>query len=78
MDFRIRDIALPEEKVPALSFIDGSQHYEHGVEPNCRLDDAVAAEHFALLSERMTTNKGRIFVAELAGRAIGWAVFFVE
>jgi GNAT superfamily N-acetyltransferase len=78
MNFRIRDIALPEEKAAALSFIDGSQRYEHDVEPNRRLDDAVATEHFALLCERMTTNKGRIFVAELDGGVIGWAVFFVE
>jgi GNAT superfamily N-acetyltransferase len=78
MNFRIRDIALPEEKAAALSFIDGSQRYEHDVEPNRRLDEAVAAEHFALLSERMATNRGRIFVAELDGRVVGWAVFFVE
>jgi len=78
MSFRIRDIALPEEKAAALAFIEGSQRYEHDVEPNRRLDDAVAAEHFALLRERMATNRGRIFVAELDGRVVGWAVFFVE
>lgn len=78
MSFRVRDIALPEEKAAALSFIDGSQRYEHIVEPNRRCDDAVASEHFAHLIGRMETNTGRIFVAEQVGRAIGWAVFFVE
>jgi len=78
MNFRIRDIALPEDKAAALSFIDGSQRYEHGVEPNRRLDDTVAAEHFTLLCERIATNRGRIFVAERDGRVIGWAAFFVE
>jgi GNAT superfamily N-acetyltransferase len=78
MSFHIRDIALPEDKAAALSFIDGSQRYEHFVEPNRRLDDAVAAEHFALLLERLATTKGRMFVAEQDGRAIGWAAFFVE
>ena len=78
VNVRIRDIALPEEKAAALSFIDGSQRYEHDVEPNRKLDGAVAAEHFALLRERMTTNRGRMFVAELDRRVVGWAVFFVE
>jgi hypothetical protein len=78
MNVRIRDIALPEEKAAVLSFIDGSQRYEHEVEPNRRLDGAVAAEHFALLSERMATNRGRMFVAELDRRVVGWAVFFVR
>jgi GNAT superfamily N-acetyltransferase len=78
MAFRIRDFDAPRDKSAALSFILGSQQYEHEVEPDRRLDPAVAGEHYAALTKRIGTNKGRIFVADDDGRAIGWAVFLVE
>jgi GNAT superfamily N-acetyltransferase len=73
----IRDIRLPHDKPDGLSFIMGSQRFEHAVEPNRRLDPAVAEEHFAVLTERVATERGRIFVADDDGRAIGWGVFIV-
>jgi GNAT superfamily N-acetyltransferase len=73
----IRDIRLPHDKSAALSFIMGSQRFEHAVEPNRRLDPEVAEEHFAVLTERVAKDSGRIFVAEEDGRAIGWGVFIV-
>jgi GNAT superfamily N-acetyltransferase len=78
MSFRIRDMNIPEDEAAALSFIMGSQHYEHAFEPNRRLDPAVADEHYAVLAKKVETNQGRIFVAEENGAAIGWAVFLVE
>jgi GNAT superfamily N-acetyltransferase len=73
----IRDIRLPDDKAAALSFIMGSQRFEHVVEPNRRLDPAVAEEHFAVLMERVAKDTGRMFVAEEDGSAIGWGVFIV-
>jgi len=78
MSFRVRDIGLAEDMTAALSFILGSQQYEHVFEPDRRLDSAVADEHFAALMKRVAENKGRVLIAEQNGRAIGWAVFLVE
>src|ERR1700679_1444858 len=79
MSFRIRDIVLPQEKAAALSFIDGSQRYEHRIEPNRRLDDAVAAEHFTLLRERWRQTRDACsspnrISASLAGRSSSWKI----
>ncbi|HEV2650372.1 MAG TPA: GNAT family N-acetyltransferase [Rhizomicrobium sp.] len=74
---KIRDIRLPDDKTAALSFIMGSQRFEYAVEPNRRLDPQVADEYFTVLMERVATEKGRAFVAEEDGRAIGWGVFIV-
>jgi GNAT superfamily N-acetyltransferase len=74
---KIRDIRLPDDKPAALSFIMGSQRFEHAVEPNRRLDPAVADEQFAVLMERVASEKGRVFTAEEDSRAIGWGVFIV-
>ncbi|SKA40517.1 Acetyltransferase (GNAT) family protein [Enhydrobacter aerosaccus] len=78
MSFSIRDIILPEERGTALSFIDGTQRYEYAIEPDRRLDDAVASEHLAQLVERVAINGGRIFIAEQNSRPVGWAVFLIE
>jgi GNAT superfamily N-acetyltransferase len=73
----IRDLELPDDKAAVLSFIMGSQRYEHAFEPNRRLDPAVAEEQLAFLLEGVAEHQGRVFVAEEDGRAIGWAVFVV-
>jgi GNAT superfamily N-acetyltransferase len=78
MTLRIRDISLPQDKEAALSFIWGSQSYEHAFEPDRRMDSAVAAEFFPVVMERVAKNRGRIFIAEKDGAAIGWGVFIVE
>jgi len=78
MSFRIRDADPMNDKPAALSFILGSQQYEHAFEPDRRLDPGVADEYYAALTGRVLTNKGRIFVADENGCAIGWAVFLVE
>ena len=78
MTFRIRDIDLPRDKAAMLSFIRGSQHYEHEVEPDRRLDPQVADEYFPVLMDEVEAKQGRAFVAEHDGTAIGWAVVLVE
>lgn len=78
MSFRIRDIRLPEDKPTALSFILDLQLHEHAFEPDRRLDSAVADEYYAVLTNRVARNKGRILIAEENGNAVGWAAFTVE
>ncbi|MEI9990984.1 MAG: GNAT family N-acetyltransferase [Rhizomicrobium sp.] len=74
----IRDLHTPEDEAAALAFIMGSQRFEHALEPDRRLDPAVAREHFAALTQKVATNQGRMFIAEEDGRAVGWVVFLVE
>lgn len=69
----IRDARLPEDQPAILRFIDGSQAYEAAFEPNRRLDGQVAAEHFARLLKDVQDNQGRMFVAEVDRRVVGWA-----
>ncbi|GEM_PF-4956001 len=58
MSFRVRDMNIPEDETAALSFILGSQQYEHAVEPDRRLDPAVADEHYAALTN-LTESESR-------------------
>lgn len=82
MTFQLRDIDLAADRPAALSFIMGSQRYEHEFEPNRRLDAGVAEEYFAELAEELAQKQGRAFVAEREGQengqVIGWGVFVVE
>jgi GNAT superfamily N-acetyltransferase len=78
MTFSIRDFDPTKDKAAALSFIMGSQQFEHTVEPDRRLDPQVAEEFLPELTKRMAERRGRAFVAEQDGAAIGWAVFLVE
>jgi GNAT superfamily N-acetyltransferase len=78
MTFRIRDFDLAKDKPAALSFIMGSQQFEHTVEPDRRLDPLVAEDFFPVLMKRVAEQRGRVFVAEQDGAAIGWAVFTVD
>jgi len=78
MTFHLRDIDLTADRPAALSFIMGSQRYEHAFEPNRRLDPAVADEYFAELAEELAQKQGRAFVAERRGEVVGWGVLVVE
>jgi GNAT superfamily N-acetyltransferase len=77
-DFAIRDLRLPDDRPACISFIDGLQKYEHAFEPNRRVDAIVAEEYFTLLLKRVAENEGRIFIAEMAGVPVGWAVFVLD
>ena len=74
----IREARLPEDKSACLSFIAGLQRYEHRFELDRRIDPAVAEDYLAVLTKRVAKHQGRIFIAEMDGAAIGWAVFVVE
>ena len=73
----IRDFDPARDKSAALAFIMGSQLYEQEFEPDRRLDPQVAEEFLPEILKRVAANRGRIFVAEEDGAAIGWAVFTV-
>jgi GNAT superfamily N-acetyltransferase len=74
----IRDAAWPGDREAAVSFIDGLQRYEHGIEPNRRIDAAVGAEYCDVLLAAVAEHGGIVRIAELDGRAIGWAVAWNE
>jgi len=78
MSFCLRDFDPATDKAAALSFVDGSQAFEHAIEPDRRLDSTVAAEWYTVLLQRVAKGEGRIFIAEDEGRAIGWGIFVVE
>jgi GNAT superfamily N-acetyltransferase len=78
MSFVVRAFDVAADRPAALSFIAGAQAFEHAFEPNRRLDGDVAAEWFDALLTRVEAGRGRIFVAERTGRAIGWAIVIVE
>lgn len=69
---------LPDDRSALLSFIDGSQRFEHAFEPDRRLDETVAEEFFAELIALVASRKGVVFVAELEGAAAGWAVAYPD
>lgn len=75
----IRDMRLADDKPALLSFIDGSQAFEHNVEPNRRLDRTVAEDYLAELLNAVTERGGKVFVAQdTAGAAVGWGVVYVS
>ena len=78
MSFSIRDFDPSRDKPAALTFIMGSQLYEREVEPDRRVDPQVAEDYFPLLLEEVAKKRGRIFVAERDGVAIGWVAITVE
>jgi GNAT superfamily N-acetyltransferase len=72
--YRVRRALLPEDKPALLSFIMGIQRFESEIEANRRVDDGVAEEFYASITQRVTQKNGRILIAESAeGRALGWA-----
>jgi ribosomal protein S18 acetylase RimI-like enzyme len=72
---QIREADLARDRAALHSFIMGSQHFEHAIEPNRRLDAPVAAEHLERLLGYLKENDGRMFVAEgTDGALLGWAV----
>ena len=74
----IRNFDPSRDKPAALSFIMGSQLYEREVEPDRRVDPQVAEDYFPVLMDEVTKKRGRIFVAERDGVAVGWAAMTVE
>ena len=69
----IRDARLPQDEPAILSFINGLQDYEAAFEPNRRIDPNFAVEHWRELQHRCAEKHGIMLIAELDGKAVGWA-----
>lgn len=78
MSVRIRDADLARDRPAFERFIWGTNVYEGRAEPNRRLDPQVGADFFPELLKRMEKKQGRIFVAEVDGATVGWAVCYAE
>jgi ribosomal protein S18 acetylase RimI-like enzyme len=74
MSVRIRDADLARDRAAFERFILGSNTYEGRFEPNRRLDPKAGADYLPDLLKRVADKQGRIFVAEVDGAPVGWAV----
>jgi GNAT superfamily N-acetyltransferase len=71
--FRIREARLPDDIPVIHEFILGLQHFEHGLEPNRRLDPAVATDYFEILQKKIHETDGAFLIAENEhGHPVGW------
>jgi GNAT superfamily N-acetyltransferase len=72
--FRVREARLPQD-IPAIhDFILGLQSFEHALEPNRRLDPAVAGDYFEILQKKIRETDGALLIAETEhGDPVGWA-----
>jgi ribosomal protein S18 acetylase RimI-like enzyme len=78
MSVLIRDADLSRDRPSLERFILGSNTYEAQFESDRRLDAAVGADYLPYIVERLANKRGRIFVAENAGTAIGWAACYAD
>jgi GNAT superfamily N-acetyltransferase len=77
--FRIRESVLPDDREAFLSFIMGTQKFEHGIEPDRRLDPQVAQDYLANLVADVAGRNGKIYVAVGDdGARLGWGVAHEE
>lgn len=76
MGMTIREARLPDDQATIERFVLDLQRYEAAFEPNRRLDAAYVADQYGWLSTMFA--KGRIFIAENAGVAIGWALVHAD
>lgn len=74
MTVHIRDANLDSDRPAFERFIWGSNTYEGRSEPNRRLDPKVGADFLPDLLRTVEKRQGRIFVAEVDGMTVGWAV----
>ena len=73
-DFRIREARLPDDAPAILAFIQSLQEFEHGMEPDRRVDPAVGGDFFAVLTARVEARHGVHLIAENGdGAKLGWA-----
>lgn len=70
----VREARFPADRPAILSFIDGIQQFENPIEPDRRVDARVAEDYFAEIPQ--LAAKGAIFIAEEAGKALGWVLVY--
>lgn len=78
MSVVVRDAKLRSDKPALLRFIAGLNKFEAGFEHDRRLDGAFPEEFLTELVGRAKEKQGRIFIAEDRGKALGWAMCYVE
>ena len=77
--YRIRPARLPEDKPALLGFIMGMQFFERAIEPNRRVDPAIAEEFYPAVTEKIGKGNGRFLIAESAqGTPVGWAAVYED
>ncbi len=74
----IRAARLPEEQGVFEDFVKGLTHYEAGFVWDRRTDDAVGRDYYASLAKRIAKDDGRVFVAEIDGKPVGWLVSLIS
>jgi GNAT superfamily N-acetyltransferase len=72
----VRDAELPQDEPAILSFITGLQDYEAAFEPNRRRDPQFPADHWRDVQHTCAEKHGAMFIAEAAGKPIGWAFVY--
>lgn len=77
-DWHIREGRRPDDEHLYVRFIDALQAYEHRMEPDRRIDARAGVDYLPVLLERVDKHDGAIFVAEIDGRPVGWAVFHCD
>lgn len=78
MSVRIRDADLARDRLAFERFIWGTNTYEGRFEPNRRLDTKAGVDFLPDLLDRVEKKQGRIFVAEIDGAPVGWAVCYAN
>lgn len=78
MSVVIRDAKPRTDKPALLRFIFELNKFEAQFEHDRRLDKAFPEEFLAELTKRAKEKHGRIFIAEDGGKALGWAMCYLE
>jgi GNAT superfamily N-acetyltransferase len=73
----VRPAILPDDEPAILSFIQGLQDFEHGFEPDRRLDADFIPDHWADVQAKADA-RGALFIAEVTGKPVGWAFVLEE
>ena len=74
----VREARLPEDRAVLEAFVLGLSRFENAFAPDRRTDEAVGGDYLAVLVKRAQEHEGRMFVAEIEGRPVGWLVSIVD
>ena len=74
----VREARLSEDRATLEAFVLALNRHEAAFASNRRTDEAVGKDYFETLVKRVYEHEGRIFVAERAGKLVGWLVSIVD